>query len=302
MAMRLLVPVDGSPCSDAALRFVAARSALRDPHPQIDVLNVQYPLPPRPGRALGADFVRAWHESESGKVLKPAVGILKAAHLEPAWFYRVGVPGPEIAQWAEEHAADLIVMGSRGRTGRMNVLLGSVAQAVLAECRTPVLLIRRDTAPRRGPLRVGLALDGSEHSRAALDFTIAQQAFFGARFTLQVAHVVDEVPIQVKTALANLASTGFTHEEVRALRQAAFDRVLAPAREALGRAGLGATEEMLVSSNPGEALAAWARRAKLDVLVMGSHGASALKVVVLGSVAAGVGARCNTPLLLVRPA
>lgn len=299
--MRLLVPVDGSPYSDAALRFVAARSNLRGPHPQIDVLNVQYPLPPRPGRVLGADFVRAWHEAESGKVLKPAVGILKAAHLEPAWFYRVGSPGPEIAQWAEEHAVDLIVMGSRGRTGRMNVLLGSVAQAVLAECRTPVLLIRRDAAPRRGSLRVGLALDGSEHSRTALDFAIAQRAFFGPRSTLHIAHVVDEVPIQVKTALANLASTGFTHEEVRALRKEAFDRVLAPAREVLGHAGLGASEEMLVSANPGEALAAWTRRAKLDVLVMGSHGASALKLLALGSVAAGVGARCNTPLLLVRP-
>jgi nucleotide-binding universal stress UspA family protein len=183
----------------------------------------------------------------------------------------------------------------------MNVLLGSVAQAVLAECRVPVLLIRRDTAPRRGSLRVGLAFDGSEHSRAALDFVIARRTFFGPRFSLRVAHVVDEVPIQVKTALANLASTRFRHEEVQALRQEAFDGAMAPAREALGSAGLDASEEMLVSSNPGEALADWARRAKLDLLVMGSHGMSALKLVVLGSVAAGVGARCNTPLLLVRP-
>jgi nucleotide-binding universal stress UspA family protein len=69
----------------------------------------------------------------------------------------------------------------------------------------------------------------------------------------------------------------------------------------LAVADLSASEEMLVSSNPGEALAAWARREKLDLLVMGSHGMSALKLVVLGSVAAGVGARCTTPLLLVRP-
>lgn len=299
--MKVLVPVDGSSYSEAALRFVAARSNLRASHPTIDVLNVQLPVPPRAGRAVGADFVRAWHEAESGKVLKPAVAILKAAHLEPAWFYRVGNPGVEIAQWAEEHDVDLIVMGSRGRTGRMNVLLGSVAQAVLAECRTPVLLIRRDTVPRRGSLRVGLAFDGSEHSRAALDFAITRRTFFGPRFSLHLAHVVDEVPIQVKTALANLASTRFRHEEVRALRQEAFDGVMAPAREALDLAGVAASEEMLVSSNPGEALAAWARQAKLDLLVMGSHGMGALKLVALGSVAAGVGARCNTPLLLVRP-
>jgi nucleotide-binding universal stress UspA family protein len=300
-AMRLLIPVDGSPHSEAALRFVAARSDLHESHTQIDVLNVQYPIPPRAGRAVGAEFVHAWHEAESRKILKPAVAMLKEAQLDPAWFYRVGTPGVEIAQWAETHDVDLIVMGSRGRTGRANVLLGSVAQAVLAECRTPVLLIRRDTAPRRGSLRVGLAFDGSQHSRAALDFAIAQQTFFGPRFTLNVAHVVDEVPIQVKTALANLASTKFRHEEVQALRQEAFDGVMAPARKAIASAGLAAIEEMLVSSNPGEALAAWARRAKLDLLVMGSHGMSALKLMALGSVAAGVGARCDTPLLLVRP-
>lgn len=299
--MKVLIPVDGSSYSEAALRFVAARSNLHGSHPKVDLLNVQYPIPPRAGRAVGGDFVRAWHEAEAGKVLKPAVAILKAAHEEPAWFYRVGNPGLEIAQWAEGHDVDLIVMGSRGRTGRVNVLLGSVAQAVLAECRVPVLLIRRDTAPRRGSLRVGLAFDGSEYSRAALDFVIARRTFFGPRFSLHIAHVVDEVPIQVKTALANLASTRFRHEEVRALRQEAFDGAMGPAREALGLAGLDASEEMLVSSNPGEALAGWARRAKLDLLVMGSHGMSALKLVLLGSVAAGVGARCNTPLLLVRP-
>jgi nucleotide-binding universal stress UspA family protein len=299
--MKLLIPVDGSPYSEAALRFVAARPFRRGSHPQIDLLNVQYPIPPRAGRAVGAELVHAWHEAESRKVLKPAVAILKDALLEPAWFYRVGNPGLEIALWAERNDVDLIVMGSHGRTGRLNALLGSVAQAVLAECRTPVLLIRRDTPPKRGSLRVGLAFDGSRHSHEALNFVIAQRMLFGERFTLHVAHVVDEVPIQVKTALANLASTKFRHEEVRALRQEAFDHAMAPAREVLAVADLSASEEMLISSNPGEALAAWARREKLGLLVMGSHGMSALKLVVLGSVAAGVGARCTTPLLLVRP-
>jgi nucleotide-binding universal stress UspA family protein len=299
--MKLLIPVDGSAYSNAAVEFVAARRFPRGAHPQIDLLNVQYPVPPRAGRAVGAELVHAWHEAESRKVLRPAVAVLEDAQLEPAWFYRVGNPGLEIAEWAEERDVDLIVMGSHGRTGRINALLGSVAQTVLAECRIPVLLVRRDTPPRRNALRVGLAFDGSPHSQAALSFLIAQRAFFGQRFRLHVAHVVDEVPIQVRSALVNLASTEFTHDQIRAQRQQAFDQVMAPARDALALAELPATEEMLVSSNPAEALAAWTRLARLDLLVMGSHGMSALKMVVLGSVSAGVGARCTTPLLLVRP-
>jgi nucleotide-binding universal stress UspA family protein len=298
--MKLLIPVDGSPYSEAALRFIAARRFLPGTHPQIDLLNVQYPVPPRAGRAVGAELVHAWHEAESRKVLKPAAAILVDADLQPAWFYRVGNPGIEIAGWAEVHGVDLIVMGSHGRTGRRNALLGSVTQAVLAECRTPVLLLRREASARRGALRVGVAFDGSRHSLAALSFVIAQQDFFGQRFSLHVAHAVDEVPIQIRTALVNLASTEFTQEQVREQRQQAFDQVMAPARAALASAALPATEEMLVGSSPAEALAAWTRQARLDLLVMGSHGMSALKMVVLGSVSAGVGARCTTPLLLVR--
>jgi hypothetical protein len=57
---------------------------------------------------------------------------------------------------------------------------------------------------------VGLAFDSSEHSRAALRFALDHRSFFGLESTLHLAHVVDEVPVQVRTALANLASTTFT--------------------------------------------------------------------------------------------
>lgn len=299
--MKLLIPVDGSPHSEAALRFVASRPFPREAHPQIDVLNVQYPVPPRAGRAVGAELVHAWHEAESRNVLQPAVAVLRQVGLDPAWFYRVGSPGAEIAKWATEHDSDLIVMGSHGRTARMNVLLGSVAQTVLAECRTPVLLIRQGGATSVSSLRVGLAFDGSEHSRAALRFTLDHQTLFGPQITLHLAHVVDEVPIQVRTALANLASTTFTHEEVKAQRRQAYDQAMGVARTMLGEAGVEANEDMLVGANPAAALADWAQRERFDLLVMGSHGTGALKAAVLGSVATGVGARCSTPLLLVRP-
>jgi len=299
--MKLLIPVDGSPLSEAALRFVANRRFPPDAHPQIDVLNVQYPVPPRAGRAVGAELVHAWHEAESRSVLQPAVAVLREAGLDPAWIYRVGSPGAEISEWATEHGSDLVVMGSHGRTARMNVLMGSVAQTVLAECRTPVLLIRQGDATSAASLRVGLAFDGSEHSLAALRFTLDHRGFFGPQFTLHLAHVVDEVPIQVRTALANLASTTFTHEEVQAQRRQAYDLAMKATRAMLAEAGVEARQEMLVGANPAAALADWAQRERIELLVMGSHGAGVLQAAVLGSVAAGVGARCNTPLLLVRP-
>jgi nucleotide-binding universal stress UspA family protein len=52
-----------------------------------------------------------------------------------------GVPD-EIVRFAERHHADLIVMGTNGRTALAHVLLGSVAESVVRHATCPVLTIR----------------------------------------------------------------------------------------------------------------------------------------------------------------
>jgi nucleotide-binding universal stress UspA family protein len=47
-----------------------------------------------------------------------------------------------IAQAAERHSVDLICMGTHGRTGMMRAVMGSVAQAVMARCDRPVVMVR----------------------------------------------------------------------------------------------------------------------------------------------------------------
>jgi len=58
-----------------------------------------------------------------------------------------GRPGPRIAEEARTHAVDLIVIGSRGRTGLGRTLLGSVAGDVLASASCSVLIVA--PPPRR---------------------------------------------------------------------------------------------------------------------------------------------------------
>ena len=59
-------------------------------------------------------------------------------------------------------------------------------------------------------------------------------------------------------------------------------------------------EEICLVGNAGDELAAYARKKRLDVLVMGSHGHGAFRAAVLGSVATRTAAHCEVPLLLVR--
>lgn len=296
--MKILLPVDGSATSDAAVAFVAARPPIDGGHPQIDLLNVQLPIPPRAGRAVGADIVRAWHEAEAAKVLKPAIARLRQADLEPAWFHRVGHPGLVIADWAEMHGIDLIVMGSHGRTALKNVLFGSVTQAVLASTTVPVLVLRTPRAPTRASLRVGLALDGSAYGAAAADYVLAHRSLFGPRPVFTLIHVV-ESPAAARRAVRDEIAALPAAVDLERIERAAFERVVAPIRRRFAAEGVAVQEKFVVGS-PGAEIARAAEGERLDILVMGSHGRGALTSALLGSVAWRVAATCATPLLLIR--
>jgi nucleotide-binding universal stress UspA family protein len=58
----------------------------------------------------------------------------------------VGAPYSVILEYADDHDADLIVMGTHGRTGVERYLLGSVAEKVVRLSDTPVVTVRADEA------------------------------------------------------------------------------------------------------------------------------------------------------------
>jgi len=297
--MNLLIPVDGSPCSNAALAFMAARP-FKDAHrPQIDLLNVQMPLPPRAGRAVGADWARSWYEAESRKVLKPAVLALQQGGLDPAWYTRVGIPAVEISEWADRHAVDLIVMGSHGHTALKGLVLGSVTQKVLAYSTVPVLALRTPKAPSRASLRVGIALDGSEYGTAASDYVLEHRQLWGPRASVALIHV--RRPKHGGSLPLHESTSGLPagNAEVARLEEAAFEQVFAPVRQKFEQAQFAVKEQCIVGE-PGHAIADFARSAGLDILVLGSHGRGSLTAAVLGSVAWRTAAACETPLLLIR--
>ena len=63
----------------------------------------------------------------------------------------VGHPADTIVRVAQERGADLIVMGTHGRTGLQHVLLGSVAEKVVRLAPCPVLTVRGTGVPNPGP-------------------------------------------------------------------------------------------------------------------------------------------------------
>lgn len=293
--MKLLIPVDGSPYSAAALEFVAARPFGEGDRPQIDLLNVQLPVPPRAGRAVGAEFVRALHEAESSKILKPALSLLRAAHLDPAWYYRVGNPAVEIVEWAEAHGSDLIVIGSHGHTALKALVFGSVTQRVLASTTVPLLVLRTAKPPRRASLRVGIALDGSDYGVAAARYVLAHLRLFGPRPVVTLIHVAEPIAGEARDSNRSRVPGAKPSPEAAAV----IAGVLDPVRAQFAQAGIAVHEHGRVGT-PAEEIARFARERRLDLLAMGSHGRGTFTSALLGSVASRVAATCSTPLLLLR--
>ena len=60
------------------------------------------------------------------------------------WLLKVGVPWQEIVRAATDEHADMIVMGTHGRTGLDRLLLGSVAERVVRRAPCPVLAVQPD--------------------------------------------------------------------------------------------------------------------------------------------------------------
>ncbi|MFN3564726.1 MAG: universal stress protein [Burkholderiaceae bacterium] len=299
--MKILVPVDGSKFSKAAVDFIASRTTLIGGSPEVRLLNVQLPIPTRAARVVGRDVVKSYYEEESQRVLKPVLAALAKAGLEATADYAVGHPGEEIAAAADRDKVDLIVMGSHGHGALAGLVLGSTTNAVLAHTKKPILVLRAKDAPKGDSLKVGIAVDGSKYGTQAVRYVIKHRDLFGAAPEIVLIHVVPDFAGAVMPDMAGIAMPAFTEEEIKAMQKKAFDAALDPVRKLLAKEGL-AAEEVCLVGNPGDELSAYAKKKKLDVLVMGSHGYGVFKAAVLGSTAMRVAARCETPLLLIRNA
>lgn len=299
--MKILVPVDGSKYSRAAIDFIASRATLAGASPDVELLNVQLPVPVRAARLIGKAAVTSYYEDESKKALKGAASALKRAGLTPTSDYAVSHPAEAIAQRADEADVDLIAMGSHGHGALASLLFGSVTLGVLGRTKRPLLLLRGHGPAPSDSLKVGIAVDGSDYGIAAAKYVLRHRPLFGAQPRFTVIHAVPDFAGSTMPDMAGIALPAYSVEEIKSMQQQAFDKAVEPVRRLFDAAGI-VVETVCLTGAAGDEIAAHAKKKKLDLLVMGSHGYGAVKAAVLGSVAQRVAAHCATPLLLIREA
>ena len=243
--------------------------------------------------------MRDYYAEECDRLLKPSIKRLAKAGLTASPQRLVGHPGEEISALAEREKADLIVMGSHGHSALHNLVAGSVTSNVLARTRIPLLVLRKREAPEADALKVGIAIDGSKYGREAVKYVVRHADLFGAAPELTLIYVASDFAGALMPDMAGIALPAFSVDDIEGMQKKAFEIAVAPARKLLAKGKIVAKEACLIG-NPGDELADYATRKKLDLLVMGSHGYGAFKAAVLGSTTRRVLAHSKVPLLVVR--
>jgi len=143
MTLKILLPVDGSPCALRAVDHLIAHSEWFREVPEVHLLHVHAPIPiGRVQAHIGKETLHGYYTEESQAQLLAAQQRLDAAGRFHTTHIHVGQPAEIIAKLAGELACDLIIMGTHGRGGVAGLLMGSVASSVLHLAPCPVLLVK----------------------------------------------------------------------------------------------------------------------------------------------------------------
>ena len=143
---RVVVASDGSPSATTAEALIAQWPIFDEVPIRVvtvasDAYAWQVGVMPAVDSSIINDYARDL-EGEHRRIAEEAVGRLRAAGRDATSERRRGDPAGEIIDAARAWNADLVVMGSRGRTGLTRFLLGSVVRNVLHASDASVLVVR----------------------------------------------------------------------------------------------------------------------------------------------------------------
>jgi nucleotide-binding universal stress UspA family protein len=286
---RILCPTDFSDFSAKAFAYAAALASRFEA--RLRVLHVL----PGVVIATGGPYFPATREmhDRAEDALQSFVAPACQAGVQVATELREGDAWREIQARAAELPADLIVMGTHGRSGFEHLLLGSVAEKVLRRASCPVLTVCHDEDRTwREPAlfrRILCAADLSESTPLAIAFALSLAAEQQAELTL--LHVLEGV--QLYAATPEYASLRRDLEE--SARRQLEAAVATAARDWC------TVRHCVTVGRAHREIVNVAREQKADLIVMGTQSHGPMTRLFFGSTSHHVVREAGCPVLTVRP-
>jgi nucleotide-binding universal stress UspA family protein len=277
---KILVGVDGSESSLHALR--ESLRLARNEHTLIMALAV---VPPYEGdlRLVGVRDIKAVLRGPCEKALAVTTEVAEAEGISIQTACVEGKPHEELVDFAAAHDCDAIVLGTRGHSLE-KVLLGSVTSRVIGYSPVDVLTVPKGSTI--GWEKIVCATDGSAYGKVVADRAAAIAKIYGAE--LKIISATDlplEYCAEAPEVAADLVNKARGYVEA--------------AREQIVQEGLQA-ECFVREGEAHKAIIDLAKEQKAQMIIVGSHGKSGLKRLLMGSVAERVLSHASCPVLVVK--
>lgn len=292
MLRNILVPVDGSRLAERALILAVP---LADQHnATLTLVSVHEPIPEitlgggAPVRDPALDH--KWRGDHHAYLTKLAKRVGRRTTASVQVEFLDGKIVPTLAQYAAEHAVDLIVMCTHGRGGFQRFWMGSVADGLSRRTTVPLLLARggRATGTRmlQDPVfrRVLVPLDGSVRSEGAVKHVLDLMGSGPGAITL--AHIVHPM-----MAATTVRSADAPVEDVR-------NDYLAPLAARFRRDRIVVNVDARVEQNVAKGVMAIADAHDADLIALATQGMGSIERFVMGSVADKLIRTARVPVLV----
>ncbi|HET9867778.1 MAG TPA: universal stress protein [Nitrospira sp.] len=205
-----------------------------------------------------------------------------------------GIPSEEVIAAAQAEEADLLVVGTRGKSGLAHVLLGSTAERVIRSAPCPVLAVPTlkddlSTEESISLKRILVPTDFSDCSLDALEYAavVASQS----KASVELLHVLEPVYYGLDFT--------FEHAGERERKRKQIAQVLEDVSADLSKAGI-LVKTGIRGGIPPDTILEYVQTSASDLIIMGTHGRRGLSHLMTGSVTEAVLRRGRCPVLAVR--
>jgi nucleotide-binding universal stress UspA family protein len=285
----ILVPTDGSTGARAAAQHALALADAFDSRLQfLSVVNAA-----NEDGLVGLDSI-----SERRTVLDEeaadALETLEALATETDVSYETAIEHGTVHETILDIAdrdADLVAMGTHGRTGLRRVLIGSVTERVGRTSDVPVFTTRREPATDAGYGDVLIPTDGSDAANAAVEHGLVIADRYDG--TVHALSVVD------LNSLAGSYDVGPGISTVIDAWSDDCERAVATVADAAEERGIDVVTEV-VQGTPYRAITDYVDAAGIDLVTMGTHGRTGIERYLVGSVTERVVRTSDVPVLTTR--
>ena len=293
MFTNILVPLDGSKLSEAALEPAAVLASKLGSHVMLlHVIEQDAPTEVHKERHLSnPDEAEAYLKEVARRAFPPQIQVGTHVHTAPV---------SDVAKSIVEHASaefepDLIVTCTHGRGGMRDMLFGSIAQKVVSQGTTPLLLVRPGS-PKFELVTILAPLDPDSEHDDGLPLTESLAKVFDAKLYL-LSVVPTFSTLTGEQAAASSLMPGTT-QAMLDIREETSRTHLKTHLDSLKAQGIRAAAEV-ARGDPVAMINKTASQVRANMVVLSTHGKAGVGAFWARSVAPHVAQRTTIPLLLI---